>query len=135
MNPVRVSGIRIASPLVAGFVWAFIWLGLGTLALSVLLYSSSMPETKLLSWVFGVHGAASLAGGFTAAKRSGKRGWYIGAVTGLLYAIAVVLIGFLSQDIGFDSRMGQLGLIAALAGAFGGMLGVNAGAGGTARRL
>ncbi|MDG0790155.1 TIGR04086 family membrane protein [Cohnella ginsengisoli] len=121
--------------MVAGFVWAFIWLGLGTLALSILLYSSSMPETKLLSWVFGVHGAASLAGGFTAAKRSGKRGWYIGAIAGLLYAVAVVLIGFLSQDIGFDSRMGLLGLIAALAGAFGGMLGVNAGAGANARRM
>lgn len=135
MNPVRVSGIRIASPLIAGLVWSFIWLGLGTLVLSVLLYSSSMPETKLLSWVFGVHGAASLAGGFTAAKRSGKRGWYIGASNGLLYALAVVLIGFLSQDIGFDSRMGLLGLVSALAGAFGGMLGVNAGSGGNTKRF
>lgn len=133
MNPVRVSGIRIASPLVAGLVWSFIWLGIGTLVLSVLLYSSSMPESKLLSWVFGVHGAASLAGGFTSAKRSGKRGWYIGAFTGLLYAVAVALIGFLSQDIGFDARLGLLGLVAALAGAFGGMFGVNAG-GGSARR-
>ncbi|CAI6082447.1 TIGR04086 family membrane protein [Cohnella sp. JJ-181] len=135
MNSVRVSGIRIASPVVAGLVWAFIWLGLGTLALSVLLYSSSLPETKLLSWVFGVHGASCLAGGFTAAKRSGRRGWYIGAFTGLLYTLAVVLIGFLSQDIGVDSRMGLLGLVAALAGAFGGMLGVNAGSNGGTRRL
>lgn len=129
MNPVRVSGIRIASPLVAGLVWAFIWLGIGTLALSILLYSSSMPESKLLSWVFGVHGAASLAGGFTAAKRSGKKGWYIGAFTGLLYVAAVALIGFLSQDIQFDARLGLLGLVSALAGAFGGMFGVNAGGG------
>ncbi|MCC3376935.1 TIGR04086 family membrane protein [Cohnella sp. REN36] len=132
MNPIpRVSGFRITSPLLSGIVWSIIWLGAGTLLLSLLLYSSSLSESNILPWVYGTHGAASLAGGFTSARRSGKRGWYIGAMTGLLYVVLVILTGFLSQNIDWSSRIPLLAIVALFAGAFGGMLGVNTGSAGS----
>jgi putative membrane protein (TIGR04086 family) len=88
---------------------------------------SSLSEYNMLPWVFGVHGCASLAGGFVSAKRSGRKGWYFGMANGLLYTFLLLMISFLATDANWSSTVPILLLITCLAGAFGGMLGVNAG--------
>lgn len=123
----KVAGNRIASPLVSGLLWSVIWLAAGTLLISLLLYATSLNESDLVKWVFGIHGFASLCGGFTAAKKSGEKGWRIGLITGLFYAVLVLLASFLANDLGWSLRIPMMAGIAALAGAVGGMLGVNTG--------
>lgn len=129
MNPLsRIGKFRISSPVFSGLVWSCIWLGIGTLVLSTLLAVSSLREDGILPWVFGIHGVASMAGGFVSARRSGRRGWYVGAVSGVLYALLVVIASFLSMDTDWSLRIAALLGISCLTGAFGGMIGVNAGA-------
>lgn len=130
MKPIpQVSGFRIASPLLSGVVWAIIWLAAGTLLLSLLLYSTDMNEQEVVPWVFGIHGFASMCGGFVSARRSGRKGWSIGMTTGLLYALVVLLTSFLANDVGWTARIPMLLALAAVLGAMGGMFGVNAGSG------
>jgi putative membrane protein (TIGR04086 family) len=123
----RVFGLRNASPVASGLYWSGIWLAIGAIVLSVMLLGSSLSEYTMLPWVFGVHGCASLAGGFVSAKRSGRKGWYFGMANGLLYTLLLLTISFLATDAHWTSSVPILLLITCIAGSFGGMLGVNAG--------
>lgn len=123
----RLIGLRNASPVAAGLYWSGIWLAIGAIVLSIVLMGSSLSESNMLPWVFGVHGCASLAGGFVSAKRSGRRGWYFGMANGLFYTLLLLAISFLATDTNWTSSVPILLLVTSLAGAFGGMLGVNAG--------
>ena len=128
MNPVsRVWKIRISSPVFSGLVWSCIWLGIGALLLSATLSVSSLREGALLPWVFGIHGMASLAGGFVSARRAGRKGWYFGAMNGALYALLIVLASFLAMETDWSLRIAALLGATCLSGAFGGMVGVNTG--------
>jgi putative membrane protein (TIGR04086 family) len=125
----RIFGLRTASPVASGLYWSGIWLAIGAIALSVLLMGSSLNESNMLPWVFGVHGCSSLAGGFVSAKRSGRRGWYFGMANGILYTLLLLIISFLATDATWTVAVLILLVVTSLAGAFGGMLGVNAGTG------
>lgn len=122
----RILSLRNASPVASGLYWSGIWLAIGALVLSVLLMGSSVSESNMLPWVFGVHGCSSLAGGFVSAKRSGFRGWYFGLANGFLYTLLLIMISFLATDANWTATVPILLLITCLTGAFGGMLGVNA---------
>jgi putative membrane protein (TIGR04086 family) len=123
----RLIGLRSASPVVSGLYWSGIWLAFGAIVLSILLMGTNLSEFNLLPWVLCIHGFASLAGGFVAAKRSGKRGWYYGMANGLLYTVLLFMISFLATDARMSVLVPILLMITCLAGTFGGMLGVNAG--------
>lgn len=134
MNPSsRIPSVRVSSPFFSGLVWSCLWLGAGALLLSLLLSGNSIREIDLLPWVFGIHGTASWAGGFVSARRSGRKGWYFGAVSGAVYALCILLISFLAVDAAWSLRVPMLLGLAVLCGAFGGMLGVNTGAGSSKR--
>ncbi|WP_219641334.1 TIGR04086 family membrane protein [Cohnella sp. CFH 77786] len=134
MSPItRVLKVRAGSPVMSGLIWSCIWLGAGTLFLSMMLTSSSLREADLVPWVFGIHGAASLAGGFVAARRSGRKGWYFGAANGALYSLLVMLTSFLATDTDWSLRVLALLGLTCLTGALGGMLGVNSGSSGGSR--
>jgi len=120
-----VSKAPIASPLLAGILYAAIWLALGALTLSVLLKWGSLQEDQLPSSSLIVHGLAALAGGFVAGRRSGRKGWYYGAFLGFAYGLLVLLVGFLASDAAFNTRILTMIGIALASGAFGGMIGVN----------
>lgn len=120
-------GFRIASPVVSGLYWSGIWLAVGAVVLSILLTGSSVDETNLLPWVFGAHGFSSLSGGFVSARRAGRKGWYFGLANGLLYTLLILIISFLATDANWTASVPTLLLVTSLAGAFGGMLGVNTG--------
>ncbi|WP_028561830.1 TIGR04086 family membrane protein [Paenibacillus pinihumi] len=126
MNSIKKAArIHITSPLLSGLVYAFIWLVIGTLILSMLLYFSSMQETSLPNYTYIVHGICGLFGGVVAGRRSARRGWYHGGLTGLIYGLVVLLIGFLSLDQSFNGHNAVVLALCLLAGAIGGMTGVN----------
>lgn len=120
-------GFRIASPVVSGLYWSGIWLAIGAVVLSILLTGSSVNETNLLPWAFCAHGFSSFSGGFVSARRAGRKGWYFGLANGLLYTLLVLIVSFLATDAKWSASVPMLLLVASLAGALGGMLGVNTG--------
>lgn len=120
-------GFRIASPVASGLYWSCIWLAIGAVVLSIMLTGTSVNETNLLPWVFGVHGFSSFAGGVVSARRARRKGWYFGIANGLLYSLLILLVSFLASDANWTSSAPILMLVTALTGAFGGMLGVNTG--------
>lgn len=135
MSPVaRLLKVRVSSPVMSGLIWSCIWLGAGALLLSMILAEGSARESNLLPWVFGIHGAAALAGGFVAARRSGKKGWYFGAANGALYTLIIIIVSFLAMDTDWSVLMPAMLGLTCLTGAFGGMLGVNTGAASPGRK-
>jgi putative membrane protein (TIGR04086 family) len=127
MNPVsKLTRIRITSPLLSGVVNAFLWLCIGAVSASLIVAMTNVTEELLTTATFFIHGIASLFGGFSSGKRSGSKGWYHGALLGLLYTAIVVLIGFLSFDAGIGKDTAVMLSVSIPAGALGGMFGVNA---------
>lgn len=125
MEPIRTatrSGSRWA--LLFGLFAAILWLGAGALLLSLLLRYGGLDERSLPALALAAHGISALAGGFTAGRRAGQKGWYIGLLLGSLYALIVLTIGFLAADA--PLRLESLALLAtaAAAGTLGGMFGV-----------
>lgn len=121
----RVGQWKLSHPILAGLCSAFVWLGLGALALSVLLVASSSSEEGASTYVYLIHGFALIVGGWSAGKRSGKKGWYYGGMTGLFYMILVLMIGFLAMDAGLDWNKALYMLLSFAAGGLGGVVGVN----------
>ncbi|WP_028611799.1 TIGR04086 family membrane protein [Paenibacillus harenae] len=115
----------IASPLLAGVLFSIVWLAAGALLLSLLLHFTEIKESSLSGSAFLVHAAAALAGGFTAGRRSEKKGWYHGSILGLLYGIIIIIVSFLAQNASLSWHSFLLLGTALLAGALGGMIGVN----------
>lgn len=116
---------HIASPLLAGVLFSIVWLAVGALLLSLLLQFSNLKESSLPFYSMFVHGISALAGGFVSGKRSGMKGWYYGGFLGLLYGITILIIGFLAANASLSLHSALLLGTALLAGAFGGMIGVN----------
>jgi len=126
VNPIKnVSKVSVSSPTLAGAMTACIWLAAGALLLSLLLRFGSMQESSLPMYALGLHGCSSFAGGFSSGKRSGRKGWYFGGALGVVYALLIVLIGFLSVNAGFSAHTWSLLAVVIPAGAIGGMIGVN----------
>lgn len=117
--------MRTASPLLSGLFWSCLWLAAGVLLLSLLLAFSSVSENNMGTWVLGIHALAALAGGFVAARRSGRKGWYFGFSSGMLYTALILLISFLATDAKWTWEVLLVWLAAVLAGSIGGMIGVS----------
>jgi len=125
MDAAKTTRLPSAVPVLSGLLWAAIWLGAGTLLISLLLAGSALEETKLVPWTFGVHAFAAFCGGFVAARRAGRKGWYFGTLTGVLYLLGVLIVSFLAVDADWSPRVALAALATGAAGALGGMLGVN----------
>ncbi|MCM3289041.1 TIGR04086 family membrane protein [Paenibacillus sp. MER 180] len=126
MNAIQnVTRWKLGHPLVAGIVYAFVWMALGALALSVLLYSSSTSEDEMKGYIYIIHCIALFIGGWTSGRRSGKKGWYYGGMTGIFYVLLVMLIGFLAMDAGVSVQKLVQTVAAFAVSAIGGIIGVN----------
>ncbi|CAM2853006.1 TIGR04086 family membrane protein [Paenibacillus sediminis] len=121
----RQNPIRISNPTLAGLWYAFVWMIVGALCLSLLLWLSSFEEQKLSAYTYVIHSISSFIGGFVSGKRSGNKGWLQGGLTGLLYGLCVILIGFLALDTSLSLSNVFMLSIAFSLGAFGGIFGVN----------
>lgn len=126
MNSMKsVSKFHISSPVLSGLLYGFIWLALGTLALSMLLWLSGIQEEGLPKLTYVLHGISLFIGGMTTGRRAEQRGWYYGGLFGVLYCFIIMLISFLAFDAGW-SVSALIKLAAAFGvGALGGILGVN----------
>lgn len=121
----RLFSWKISSPVLSGLIRSFLWMMLGAFILSLLLWGSSLKEADLAMYTYIVHGVAAAFGGLTAGGRASSRGWYQGALTGLLYGLIVLLIGFLALD-SSPAGVDFLWVLAAAGiSALGGMFGVN----------
>ncbi len=115
----------IGPPLLAGIVFSLIWLAAGALLLSVMLHFGNMQENELGTYALLVHAASALAGGFSSGKRSERKGWYNGGLLGGIYGILIIIVSFLAENASMSwSSLMMLGAVL-LAGALGGMVGVN----------
>lgn len=130
MAPVTKPGGNAGAPLFAGLVWSLSVLVLSTLLLSLLLAATGLKEQSLPVYVYFIHGISVVVGGFVAAKRSGRKGWYRGGMLGLVYGLSVCLISWLGFDAAWSLDTLVFLLICFAAGALGGMFGINAGSAG-----
>ncbi|WP_044479666.1 TIGR04086 family membrane protein [Paenibacillus antibioticophila] len=121
----RLFSLRITHPTLSGLWYAFFWMMIGALILSLLLHASLMEEEQLSLYTYIVHGIALLFGGLVSGKRSGKKGLYQGAITGLFYSILLLLISFLALDHSIGLANLVLILPAILIASAGGVFGVN----------
>lgn len=121
----RLFSFRINHPTLSGLWYAFFWMLLGALILSLLLHASLMEEEQLSLYSYIVHGIALLFGGLVSGKRSGKKGLYQGAITGLFYGVLLLLISFLALDHSIKLMDLILLLPAILIASTGGVFGVN----------
>jgi putative membrane protein (TIGR04086 family) len=117
---------RSGSPLLVGLVAVWGLVLLGSLLAALLLQYASVNEDYMPYFTFVINGIALLGGGWISGRSSGKKGWLYGGSVGCLYALIVILIGFLA----FDASMQIHPLIFAAGafslGALGGIFGVNA---------
>lgn len=98
---------------------------MGSFVLSLFLWLSKMQEHDLAVYTYVIHIFSSIIGGIVSGKRSGRKGWYHGGLTGLFYGLIIMIVGFLALDnsITFSDFL-WLGAAFSI-GAIGGMFGVN----------
>ncbi|ANS75475.1 hypothetical protein AWM70_13375 [Paenibacillus yonginensis] len=122
----RFIPFRIAGPTLSGLWYAYLWMMIGALFLSLLLKWSRFEEDSLSTFTYVVHAISVLAGSFVSGKRSERKGWYQGAITGILYAVLLFVISFLALDSSFKGGDLLYFIPAFLIGATGGIFGKNA---------
>jgi len=112
-------------PILSGIISILGILIFSSFILSLLLQFTTITEASVHWFILPITLITLFIGGFIAGQRSGQRGWYVGALTGLAYLVLIWLITFL----GFDSTLSlknmiyyALYLILAIVG---GMVGVN----------
>lgn len=115
---------RTGSPLLLGLatVWGLVLFG--SLIAALFLQYARVGEDHLHHFTFGINGLALLGGGWISGRSAGRKGWLYGGSVGCIYALIVILIGFLA----FDAAMQVHPLIFAsgafVFGAIGGIFGV-----------
>jgi putative membrane protein (TIGR04086 family) len=126
MEPVKSAAkVRFASPLFSGMVYAFITMAICSLLYSFVLTFTNQSEDSLSFFAYLIHAFAIFIGSYACGKRINNRGWYHGGILGLVYAVIIIVIGFLSLDNGISVHTLLSLVMAYLVGALGGILGVN----------
>jgi putative membrane protein (TIGR04086 family) len=125
MEPVKNATVRFASPLFSGMVYAFITMAISSLIYSFVLTFTNQSEDSLTFFAYLIHALAIFIGSYACGKRINNKGWYHGGILGLVYAVIIILIGFLSMNNGISFQSILALAVAYLVGALGGILGVN----------
>lgn len=123
MNFTNRSG-RLA-PLISGIGWALAILAVLTIVLSFLLWLTSLREASLTLTSYVIHAIAIAVGGFVSGRKGEAKGWYHGATLGVVYAVVILLVGFLALDARIGWQAIPYVLLAGLCGSLGGIIGVN----------
>ncbi|MCF6092753.1 TIGR04086 family membrane protein [Microaerobacter geothermalis] len=113
------------SPTLSGLFYTLLIVIIGSLLTALILKLTSVREASIPYFTYGINTLALLIGGFIAGKRSQQRGWYSGGLTGLMYGIVILLIGFLAFDAIISWIFLAYILVSFVLGAIGGILGVN----------
>jgi putative membrane protein (TIGR04086 family) len=116
-------GLR--SPWIAGqlYIWAIILVG--SFIVALFMRYTSMKTDQLPLLVYTLNALSLLIGGFVSGKRAGQKGWAVGGIQGIIYALFLMLICFLSLDASISIHPGLLMLCAFGLSSIGGIFGVN----------
>ena len=126
MEPIKKTAtVNFTSPLFSGMVYAFITMAIFSLIYSFVLSLTNQSEDSLTFFAYLIHALAIFVGSYACGKRIQSRGWYHGGILGLVYAVIIIIIGFLSFDNGLSLQTLFAVIAAYLIGACGGILGVN----------
>jgi len=115
----------IASPLIAGLVYAFIIMGVASLIVTLLLAFTSQQESSLPVYTYIIHLFSIFIGGVVYGKRKGSKGWYHGGLLGLFYAAIIIIVGLIGFKQGVHLQTAMFLLAAFSIGSLGGMIGIN----------
>lgn len=118
------SGTR-NHPLLVGLLYAFIAMGVLTLAVSLVLWLSDYDESHLGTIAYAIHALSVATGSLAAGRRSNSKGWWNGWLLGILYVTLVLIVGFLAFDRGLDWKTLWFVLGSMAVGTLGGMIGIN----------
>lgn len=116
---------KLNSPLLVGLVVVFTIVLAGSIVTALLLRFTSISETSLPYFTYGINGIALLIGGWCAGRKAKNRGFLYGGLTGILYVIIILLIGFLAFDTTMRIQPVLFTICATGLSAIGGILGVN----------
>ncbi|MEB3102033.1 TIGR04086 family membrane protein [Ferviditalea candida] len=120
-----IQNTGVVSPLFRGLVTTFIFLFAASIIVSLLVLWTEMKEQSLAFYAYLIHGLSIFAGGLASGRKADKKGWYHGAVLGIVYSLLILAIA----HFGFDSTLGlnalSLILLSLMLGALGGAIGVN----------
>lgn len=93
----------------------------------VITYSPISEASSDIMVKCATYTAAALSG-FLSSKKANSKGWIRGMTGGLVYICAVLLLGIaFSPDFAFETETALAIIFCALAGSFGGIVGINLG--------
>ncbi|PTM58328.1 TIGR04086 family membrane protein [Desmospora activa] len=116
---------KLNSPLLSGLLIVFAIVLAGSVVTALLLRFTSITESSLPYFTYGINGIALLIGGWCAGRKAKQRGLLYGGLTGVLYVIIVLLIGFLAFDTTMRIQPVLFTICATGLSAIGGIFGVN----------
>lgn len=112
--------------LAKGVLYAYFLSLVVFLLFSVLIQYTSLTEAILPYAAYATSLVAIFVGATYVSKRLDTKGWLNGGVIGLLYLVGLVIFGLvLLPDFGLDASYIVNGVFAFLAGAAGGIFGIN----------
>lgn len=114
-----------STSVLTGLLFTLSLILVGALLTALLLSFTNIRESLLPYFTYAINIIGLLIGGFVTGRRCGGRGWYYGGLTGLVYFILVLLIGFLGFDVPMQLNTFLYLLAAFLISAIGGVFGVN----------
>ncbi|MFC4078327.1 TIGR04086 family membrane protein [Salinithrix halophila] len=117
----------LRSPLLSGMAVVLGTVLSGSIATAMLLRFTSLAEASLPYFTYGINGAALIAGGWIAGRRAGRKGWLYGGLTGILYVLLILVIGFLAFNTTMRVQPFLFTICATGLSAIGGIFGVNTG--------
>lgn len=93
---------------------------------AVIITYTNFPESSIPTVVLTISILSILYAGKIAAKKAKSKGWLVGSVSGLMYMFILYLISLIfSQRAVFDAHVAFIFLIGLVAGAVGGIIGIN----------
>lgn len=131
MNKLKSKDTDVFAPsipkaLLRGLLVSMIFTFVAFAVFALIISLTSLTEASADKMVTVCTGVAIAISGFTASKGAMSKGWLWGALGGLLYITVVWIIGMISSGRFYaDMRIITMLLLAALIGAFGGIIGIN----------
>lgn len=124
-SPFSQNRMGLDSPWILGqsIIWIIVFI-LSVITAFVLRYSD-IQTSSLPLITFFINAIALLTGGFVSGKQSGKRGWIMGGIQGIIYTLLLMIIGFLALDTSLRVNPIVFGICSFGLGALGGIVGVN----------
>jgi putative membrane protein (TIGR04086 family) len=113
-------------PLLYGLATALFWALLGTLCIGVYAHTAMPTDRTMVIAKYTIHCIAIFFGSLSASRSAGRRGWYYGGATALMYSFLMLCIGMVAYDtFSFDAAGWLRALVLTAVGAFCGVIGVN----------